>query len=105
MRDQVRATPDSRHAAGLIGPGARFSVLEIADPQSTLAVATFQAFIDRFIEGGGATHVDYVHGDGVLERLAMNDGSVGIHLAAVSKSDLLRMVVREGPCPARRFDG
>ena len=103
MRDQVRATPDSRHAAGLIGPGARFSVLEIADPQSTLAVATFQAFIDRFVEGGGATHVDYVHGDDVLERLAMNDASVGIHLAAVSKSDLLRMVVREGPLPRKTF--
>jgi len=103
MRDQVRATPRSRHAAGLIGPGARFSVIEIADPQSTLAVATFQAFIDRFVEGGGATDVDYVHGDDVLERLAMNDGSVGIHLAAVSKSDLLRMVVREGPLPRKTF--
>jgi len=103
MRERVSATRDSRHAAGLIGPGARFSVIEIADPQSTLAVGTFQAFIDRFVEDGGATHVDYVHGDDVLERLAMNDGSVGIHLAAVSKSDLLRMVVREGPLPRKTF--
>jgi hypothetical protein len=103
MRERVQATRDSRHAAGLIGPGARFSVIEIANPQSTLAVGTLQPFIDRFIERGGATHVDYVHGDDVLERLAMNDGSVGIHLAAVRKSDLLRMVVHEGPLPRKTF--
>jgi hypothetical protein len=103
MREHVHAAHHSRHAAGLIGPGARFSVIEVADPQSTLAVGTFQPFIDRFIERGGATHIDYVHGDDVLERLAMNDGNVGIHLAAVSKSSLLRMVVREGPLPRKTF--
>jgi hypothetical protein len=103
MRERVHATHESRHAAGLIGPGSRFSVIEIADPQSTLAVGTFQPFIDRFIEQGGATHVDYVHGDDVLERLATVDANVGIHLAAVSKSRLLRMVVREGPLPRKTF--
>jgi hypothetical protein len=103
MRERVHATHGSRHAAGLIGPGARFSVIEIADPQSALAVRTFQPFVDRFIERGGATHVDYIHGDDTLERLAMSSGSVGIHLPAVSKSDLLRMVVREGPLPRKTF--
>ena len=103
MRERVRATHGFRHAAGLIGPGARFSVIEIADPPSTLAVGTLQPFIDRFIERGGATHVDYVHGDDTLERLAMNSGSVGIHLAAVSKGELLRRVVREGPLPRKTF--
>jgi len=47
--------------------------------------------------------VDYVHGDEVLERLAQADGQIGIHLAAVGKSDLLRMVVREGPLPRKTF--
>ena len=103
MRERVRAAQGSRHAAGLIGPGAHFSVIEIADPQSTLAVGTFQPFIDRFIERGGATHVDYVHGDDALERLAMDGASVGIHLPAVSKNELLRMVVREGPLPRKTF--
>lgn len=103
MRARVHATHASRHAAGLIGPGARFSVIEIANPQSTLAVGTLQPFIDRLIERGGAADVDYVHGDDVLERLAMNDGNVGIHLAPVSKSALLRMVVHEGPLPRKTF--
>ncbi len=104
MRERVHAMDGgSRHVAGMIGPGPRFSVIEIADPQSTLAVGTFQAFVDRFIKRGGATHVDYVHGDDTLECLAMNSGSVGIHLPAVSKDKLLRMVVREGPLPRKTF--
>jgi hypothetical protein len=103
MRERVQAVEGSRHAAGLIGPGARYSVIEIADPPSTLAVGTLQPFIDGLIERGGATHVDYVHGDDVLERLATDDANVGIHLPAVSKGDLLRMVVREGPLPRKTF--
>jgi len=103
MRARVAAAHGSRHAAGLIGPGPRFSVIEIAEPRSTLAVGTFQPFIDHLVEQGGASHVDYVHGDETLERLATGSGGVGIHLAAVSKHDLLRMVVREGPLPRKTF--
>jgi hypothetical protein len=47
--------------------------------------------------------LDYVHGDEALERLAMNDGCVGLHLAAMSKSDLMRRVVHEGPAPRKTF--
>jgi hypothetical protein len=103
MRERVRAAPNSCHAAGLIGPGARFSVIEVADPLSTLAIGTFQPFIDRFVEQGGAKDIDYVHGDEALERLALSEGSVGIHLAGVSKGDLLHMVVQEGPLPRKTF--
>jgi hypothetical protein len=103
MRERVRTAGRARHAFGLIGPGARFSVVEIADPSSTLAVGTLQPFIDGFVERGGATQVDYVHGDEVLERLAVTAGQAGFHLAAVDKGDLLRMVVREGPLPRKTF--
>jgi hypothetical protein len=103
MRARLDTARDGRQAVGLIGPGARFSVIEIADPPSTLAVGTFQPFIDRLLERGGARDVDYVHGDDVLERLAMNEGSIGFHLPTVSKSDLLRMVVHEGPLPRKTF--
>ena len=103
MRERVQAADATRHKAGLIGPGARFSVVEITDPPATLAVGTLQAFIDGLIERGGAAHVDYVHGDDALERLAMAEGCIGIHLAAVSKSDLLRRVVHEGPLPRKTF--
>jgi hypothetical protein len=103
MRERVRAAGESRHAAGLIGPGLRFSVIEISEPKSTLAVGTFQPFVDRLVARGGAQSVDYIHGDDSLERLAASGGSVGIHLPTLRKADLLRMVVREGPLPRKTF--
>jgi len=103
MRERVQAARRSHHAAGLIGPGARFSLIEVADPQSTLPIGTFQPFVDRLIERGGASHVDYVHGDEAIERLAMNAGNVGLYLPALNKHDLLRMVVCEGSLPRKTF--
>jgi hypothetical protein len=103
MRARLRALAGTRHAAGLVGPGPRFGVIEIADPPSTLAVGTLQPVVDAFVAGGGATGVDYVHGDDVLERLATAEGCAGIHLPALDKGDLLRMVVREGPLPRKTF--
>ncbi|MDH5286916.1 MAG: DUF1015 domain-containing protein [Betaproteobacteria bacterium] len=103
MRDRVRQAGTARQAIGLAGPGARYCVLEIADPPSTLAVGTIQPFVDALVARGGAASVDYVHGDEALERLALQDGAVGLHLPQVSKEGLLRMVVREGPLPRKTF--
>ena len=103
VREHVRAARGPSQVAGLLGPGLRYSAIAIADPLSTLAVGTFQPFIDRLVERGGATHVDYVHGDEALERLAADGRNVGLQLPALGKSDLLRMVVREGPLPRKTF--
>ena len=114
MRQRVQAATGPRQAAGLVGPGARFSVLEVEGPgasaggpgaasTSGLLVGALQGFIDRFIERGGARDVDYVHGDDVLERLAQQSGSVGFHLATVGKSELLKRVVHDGPLPRKTF--
>lgn len=102
MRERVRAARAPHHAVGLI-EGARSSVVEVDDPQRTLAIGTFQPFVDRFVERGGVASVDYVHGDDTLERLAASPGNVGIHLPAMGKDALLRMVVREGPLPRKTF--
>jgi hypothetical protein len=66
-------------------------------------VGTLQPVIDGLLERGGATHIDYVHGDDVLERLGAAEGSLGLHLPTVAKGDLLKMVVREGPLPRKTF--
>jgi hypothetical protein len=111
MREQMRS-PQREGAArpaaavqsiGLIGPGARFSVIEIADAPSTLAVGTLQPFIDGFVERGDAAQVDYVHGDDALERLAQQEDAAGFHLGTVGKGELLRRVVCEGPLPRKTF--
>jgi hypothetical protein len=103
LRERVAAAPGPCQAAGVIGPGARFSLVEITEAPSSLAVGTLQTFVDDFIAQGGATHVDYVHGDEVLERLGMEAGNIGIHVPTVGKSELLRRVVHEGPLPRKTF--
>ncbi|MCC7284882.1 MAG: DUF1015 domain-containing protein [Burkholderiaceae bacterium] len=104
MRERVAAAAGSaRVTTGLIGPGARFSVVQIADPPSPLAVATWQPFIDSLIERRLAHEVDYVHGDAALERLALQAGRVGVHFAPIGKSELMRRVVHEGPTPRKTF--
>jgi hypothetical protein len=103
MRERVRNAPPDRHVVGMVGPGARFSVVEVAAPASTLPVGTFQPLVDRILERRGAREIDYVHGDDALERLAMGDGCAGFHFPAMSKGELLRMVVREGPLPRKTF--
>jgi hypothetical protein len=103
MRERVQGLYSDIHTAGLIGPGARFSVIEITDSHADLAVGSVQSFIDELIERGGAKAVDYIHGDDVIERQAMNAGNVGFHLPSVGKDDLLRRVVHEGPLPRKTF--
>jgi len=104
MRQRVQATAAPLQAFGLIGPGARYAVVEVGDAPSSLAVGTLQAFVDTFVtEGGGADQVDYVHGDAVLERLGQQPGHIGLHLATVAKSELLKRVVLEGPLPRKTF--
>jgi len=103
MRGRVAAARGPRLTAGLIGPGARFSVVEIAEPPSSLAVGTWQPFIDGLIKRGGAKDVDYVHGDDVLERLAQQEGNVGVFLSGLGKSELMRRVVHDGPTPRKTF--
>jgi len=90
-------------AFGLIGPAAHFAVVEIDEPPTSLAVGTVQTFVDDFIARGAAAQVDYVHGDDVLERLAQQPGHLGLHLDTVSKSELLRRVVLDGPLPRKTF--
>jgi len=103
MREQVQAVQGPRQAIGLIGPGARFSVIELAEAPTALAVGSFQPVIDRLVATGAVREVDYVHGDEALEQLAMQPGNVGLHFPPVPKGELLKRVVHEGPLPRKTF--
>lgn len=103
MRTMVQAAAAPQQAFGIVGPGAHFTVAQIADAPSPLPVGTLQGFVDAFIAAGGAAQVDYVHGDDVLERLGQQAGQTGLHLATVPKSELLRRVLLHGPLPRKAF--
>ncbi|HUN94144.1 MAG TPA: DUF1015 domain-containing protein [Burkholderiaceae bacterium] len=104
MRERLRTVRGRGHAAGLVGPGQRYSVVEVAQPQAATGVGTFQPFIDELIARGGAREVDYIHGDDVLEQQSTAAADrIGFHLDAVAKDELLGLVVRGGPLPRKTF--
>jgi Protein of unknown function (DUF1015) len=103
MRAALADAPRSQHAAGLVRPGGRLSLVVIDAPTAPIDVATFQGFVDALIAQGGAGAVDYVHGDDALAQLAAADGCAGLHLATLGKSELIGRVARSGPLPRKSF--
>lgn len=105
MIQKVDSAEGEKQAIGLVGGALRekFGVIEIAHASSNLAVGTIQAFIDSFLKDGGAEKVDYVHGEDVVERLALQAGNAGFYLAGMHKSDLFKTVILDGALPRKTF--
>ncbi len=95
--------PAGKQAIGLVGGENQFGVIEIAHASSNLAVGTIQSFIDAFLKDGGAEKVDYVHGEDVVERLALQPGNAGFYLAGMRKSELFKTVILDGALPRKTF--
>jgi hypothetical protein len=105
MLHAVDSADSKKQIVGLVrGEGStRFSLLEIANPTSNLAVGTLQAFLDDFLKQGGASRIDYVHGSDVVERLGAQPGNAGFYLPHMSKSSLFKTVILDGALPRKTF--
>ncbi len=105
MIARVQAQPSNGQAFGLIigGESPTFAVAEITKPTSNLAVGTLQAFLDEFLQQGGADQIDYIHGDEALVQLSALPERVGFYLAAMSKHALFETVIRDGVLPRKTF--
>ena len=74
----------------------------ITKPCANLTVGSVQSFIDRYLaENGGKA--DYIHGAEVVRRLAEREGSAGILLPDMSKSELFPTVIKDGALPRKTF--
>ena len=60
-------------------------------------------FLDAFLKDGGAEKIDYVHGEDVVERLALQPGNAGFYLAGMQKSELFKTVILDGALPRKTF--
>ncbi|HET7142654.1 MAG TPA: DUF1015 domain-containing protein [Anaerolineales bacterium] len=103
MIQRVDSAEGRKQAIGLVGGGKKFGVIEIAHPSSNLAVGTIQSFLDAFLKDGGAEKIDYVHGEDVVERLALQPGNAGFYLAGMHKSELFKTVILDGALPRKTF--
>lgn len=103
MVKAVDSAKGPKQAIGLVGGGKPFGVIEVAHAASNLPVGTIQAFIDGFIQGGGAERVDYVHGQDVVVRLGSQPANAGFYLPGMSKSELFKTVILDGALPRKTF--
>jgi hypothetical protein len=92
-----------KQAIGLVGGGRDFGILEIANPSSNLPVGTLQAFLDPFINEGGADKIDYVHGGEIVCKLGAQPGNAGFYAPGMDKSDLFKTVILDGALPRKTF--
>jgi len=90
------------HRVGLV-KGDVYGVVEIAQPGSNLPVGSLQPFLDDFLKRGGASKIDYVHGEDITCELASHPGNVGFYLPAMDKSELFRTVILDGALPRKTF--
>ncbi|MFM8368463.1 MAG: DUF1015 domain-containing protein, partial [Chloroflexota bacterium] len=103
MTQRVDAATGEKQLIGVVGGGQQFGVIEISNPSTNLAVGTLQAFLDPFVKNGGAEKIDYVHGEGVVERLSLQSGNVGFYLAGMHKNELFKTVSVDGALPRKTF--
>lgn len=103
MIQRVDSAEGEKQAIGLVGGGKKFGVIEIVHATSNLAVGTIQSFLDTFLKEGGAEKIDYVHGEDVVERLALQPGNAGFYLAGMHKSELFKTVILDGALPRKTF--
>jgi hypothetical protein len=105
MLQAVDSSESKTQVVGLVGGLGRtgFSLLEIANPTSNLAVGTLQAFLDDFLQRGGAARIDYVHGSEVVKRLGGQPGNAGFYLPRMSKASLFKTVILDGALPRKTF--
>lgn len=103
MVDIVDSATGKKQAIGLVGGGKQFGVIEIANASSNLPVVTIQAFLDDFLQQGGAEKIDYVHGEEVTVKLGSQADNAGFYLPGMSKSDLFKTVILDGALPRKTF--
>ena len=74
----------------------------ITKPSSKLTVGSLQQFLDGYLKESGAK-IDYIHGTEVVDKLSMNDGSIGFILPDMAKSELFPTVICDGALPRKTF--
>ena len=90
------------HKFGLI-LNNRYYVVEISQTSSNLPVGTLQAFLDQFLQDGGAEKIDYVHGSEITCNLGSKPGNCGFYLPAMEKDQLFKTVIIDGALPRKTF--
>ncbi len=96
------ASADGHHRVALVSPRGA-SVIEFLEPKATLAAATIQDCLDRFLKTRPSVGIDYIHGDESLAALGTKPGNLGLYLPPVDKFSFFETVIRDGVMPRKTF--
>ncbi len=99
---QVKQAQANPHTIGVVSPRG-CGMIRIANPISNLPVGSLQAFLDEFMQHGGAERIDYVHGEEVVHKLGKQADNIAFYLPAMKKSDLFKTVILDGALPRKTF--
>jgi hypothetical protein len=102
MFDLLEHPVEGCQAIGVV-MGGQCGLLELVRPISNLAVGSLQPFLDALLKKGQAQGIDYVHGEDVIHKLAVQPGNIGFFLPHMRKSDLFKTVILDGALPRKTF--
>lgn len=71
-------------------------------PTSKLTVGSLQGFLDNYLVQNGGK-IDYIHGEEVVESLAVQKDSIGFILPDMGKEELFPTVIHDGALPRKTF--
>ena len=98
----VESHSDGEQIVGMISETG-VETIHFKKPAYNLPVGTLQAFLDKWMESGGAEEIDYVHGKDVVAKLGAKTGNLGFYLPGMDKSDLFKTVILDGALPRKTF--
>ncbi len=79
-----------------------YGLLILTHPQSPLALANLQAFLDEYLPATDAK-LDYIHGDEVVTKLAHKENTLGFFLPPIDKYCLFKTIITDGALPRKTF--
>lgn len=82
--------------------GDKQFALHIPKQYDPLAVGALQKFLDWYLSGH-AGKVDYIHGEGAVQKLSEKKNSIGFLLPSIEKDAFFESIVQGGPLPRKTF--
>jgi hypothetical protein len=75
--------------------------VSVNSPDHNLAVATLQAFLDKFIDANDI-EIDFIHDTASVVELS-TDNNIGLLLPPIDKTGFFGTVIHEGTLPRKAF--
>ncbi len=80
-----------------------YGLFLVKNPKFNLEVGTLQIFLDKYLKENKQIHIDYIHGEAVLEELGSKENNLAFYLPSMDKKDLFKTVILDGVLPKKTF--